>query len=55
MEGKESDELKKAAMSIDGDGGAVDVWGKGARARMGVNKDGNGDFSSWDENGNRLE
>ena len=44
-----------AAMSIDGDGGAVDVWGKGARARMGVYKDGNGDFSSWDENGNRLE
>ena len=55
VEGKESDELKKAAMSIDGDGGAVDVWGKRARARMGVDKDGNGGFSSWDENGNRLE
>ncbi len=55
VEGKEGNELKKAAMSIDGGGGAVDVWGKGARARMGVNKDGNGDFSSWDENGNRLE
>lgn len=55
VEGKESDELKKAAMSIDGHGGSVDVWGKGAGARMGVNKSGNGDFSAWDENGNRLE
>ena len=55
VEGKESNELKRAAMSIDGDGGAVDVWGKGAGARMGVNKSGSGGFSSWDENGNRLE
>ena len=55
MEGKEGNKLKTAAMSIDGDGGSVDVWGKGAGARMGVNKSGNGDFSSWDENGNRLE
>ena len=55
VEGKESDELKRAAMSIEGDGGEVNVWGKGAGARMGVNKDGNGEFSSWDENGNRLD
>ena len=55
VEGKESDELKRAAMSIKGDGGEVNVWGKGAGARMGVNKDGNGGFSSWDENGNRLD
>ena len=55
VEGKESDELKRAAMSIEGDGGEVNVWGKGAGARMGVNKDGNGEFSSWDESGNRLE
>ena len=55
VEGKESDELKRAAMSIEGDGGEVNVWGKGAGARMGVNKDGNGGFSSWNETGNRLE
>ena len=55
VEGKEGNKLKTAAMSIDGDGGSVDVWGKGAGARMDVNKDGNGDFSAWDENGNRLE
>ena len=55
VEGQEGEELKRAVMSIEGDGGELYVWGKGAGARMGVNNDGNGGFSSWDENGNRLE
>ena len=55
VEGQEGNQLKTAGLGIDGHGGEMYVWGKGAGARMGVNKDGSGDFASWDENGNRLE
>ena len=36
-------------------GGSECVPDKRAGAGMRVNKPGNGDFSSWDENGNRLK
>ncbi len=46
-----------ARMRATRHGGAVNVWdkaGKGA-ARMDVNENGSGGFSSWDKNGNRLK
>lgn len=54
VEGKEGKELRRAAMSIDGDGGEVSVWGKGTGARMRTTEHG-GAVDVWDKNGHRLE
>ena len=45
-----------AAMSITEHGGRISVGGEGEKkAVMRVDEDGNGTFSSWDRNGNRLK
>ena len=45
----------RAGLNTSEFGGSECVPDKRAGACMRVNKPGNGDFSSWDENGNRLK